>query len=267
MSLMKTLAKVAIGVAAAKGISKVVKAGQQSSAQNPGSGSIFGGAHSNTNAASSGPGLDDLLGGLMGGAGGASGGLGGLLDSLGGSAGGGSGGLDSLLGGLSKQLGGAGAAGGLGGLLGGLMGAAQQSGGSFGDMFNQAAQGKTDIQPNDDQEAAAALMLRAMIQAAKSDGEIDAAEQQRILERLQDSNPQEQQFVRDLLGAPVDVDALVRDTPRGMEQHIYVMSVMGIDLDNQREAQYLDALARGLGLGQDTVNGIHTRMGVPTLYA
>lgn len=34
-------------------------------------------------------------------------------------------------------------------------------------------------------------MIRAMIQAAKADGEIDAEEQARILEHLKDADPEE----------------------------------------------------------------------------
>lgn len=288
MSLMKTLAKVAIGVAAAKGVGALVKnqqAGQQTR-HTPGSGSVFGGTHSRQDTGGS-AGIEDLLGGLMGGqrstTGQAQGGLGGLLDALGGAQGsaraGSGGGLDDLLGGLAGKMGApgtAGASGGLGGLLGALAGAAsggaahkpQQSkpDASFGELFNQAARGDMQARPTPDQEAAAALMLRAMIQAAKADGEIDPNEQKRLMERLGDADQAELDFVREQLRAPVDIDGLVRDTPRGMEQALYAMSLMGIDLDNNAEAQYLDRLANGLGIGKSAANQIHEQMGVPTLY-
>jgi len=45
-----------------------------------------------------------------------------------------------------------------------------------------------------------------------------------------------------------------------------VMSVMGIDLDNQKEAQYLHELATAMGMGQQDVNHIHNQLGVPALY-
>jgi uncharacterized membrane protein YebE (DUF533 family) len=45
------------------------------------------------------------------------------------------------------------------------------------------------------------------------------------------------------------------------------MSVMAIDLDNQSEANYLNELAEGLGIGQAQVNAIHAQLGVPALYA
>lgn len=270
MSLMKTLAKVAIGVAAAKGVGAIVKANQQGTAtasgHRPGSGSVFGGTHSNTQ----GGGLEDMLGGLLGGAGGgAQGGLGGLLDKVAGGHGSSSS-INDMLGGLAGQLGGAGASGGLGGLLGALTGGQQADAKpetSFGDLLNQAARGQMTALPNADQEAAAALMLRAMIQAAKSDGEIDAGEQQKLMERLSDSSTDEMEFVRQQLAAPVDIAGLARETPRGMEQAVYVMSVMAIDLDNQNEAKYLDQLRQGLNLDPRQVNQIHEELGVPTLYA
>jgi uncharacterized membrane protein YebE (DUF533 family) len=45
-----------------------------------------------------------------------------------------------------------------------------------------------------------------------------------------------------------------------------MMSVMGIDLDSKREAEYLHALAQGLGIDHQSVNAIHQKLGVPTLY-
>jgi uncharacterized membrane protein YebE (DUF533 family) len=44
------------------------------------------------------------------------------------------------------------------------------------------------------------------------------------------------------------------------------MSVLGIDLDTQAEAQYLHKLATGYGMKPAEVNDIHTQMGIPSLY-
>ena len=68
------------------------------------------------------------------------------------------------------------------------------------------------------------------------------------------------------LNSPVDVDALAQQTPRGLEQQIYTMSVMGIDLDTQAEAQYLHQLATALGLPKGQINAIHAKLGVPAIY-
>ncbi len=290
MSMMKTLAKVAIGVAVAKGVSGMMKkgqggAGQTASRGQTGDGGLFGGVHSPgaQQQAPQGGGLEDLLGSVLGGrqgggtaSSGQAGGLGGLLEQLGGARqGGGSagGGLNDLLGGLAD--GGAGGGGGaLGGLLGGLLGAAggnapSKPGGSFGDMLNDAlaTQDEPKAQPSADQEAMAALMLRAMIMAMKSDGEIDQAEEQKLLGRLGDVSAEERAFVQNEMRQPVDPQSIANDTPRGLEQQVYAMSVMGIDLDNQNEAKYLHALAQAMGIEPAQVNAIHEHMGVPSIYA
>ncbi len=286
MSLMKTLAKVAVGVAVAKGAKAMMNnaGGGRSTAGagglggllggltggmagNPGGAQRHGGAHS-----PAGGGLQDMLGGLLGGAGGNTtggmpGGLGGLLEQLGGGgqSGGAGGGLGGLLGGL------AGAAG-AGGLLGGVTGAMQKrpasNDQSFGSVLNSQfdATPEPEIEPSQDQEAAAGLMLAAMIQAAKSDGTFDETEKQKLLDQLGDVDAEEAAFVQAQLQAPVDVDALVRETPQGMGPQIYAMSLLGIDLDTQKEAQYLHKLAQGYGMKPADVNEIHAQMGVPSLY-
>lgn len=266
MSLMKTLAKVAIGVAVAKGAQSMMAGG----------GGGLGGLMRNTTAgtsagqSASGGDLQSMLGGLLGGAtgagsaGGLPGGLGGLLENLGGGAQGG--GLQGMLSGLA---GGAGAGGLLGALTGQAQARPQTSNASFGDVLNSAfdATPQAEIEPSADQEAAAALMLSAMIQAAKSDGKLDDGEREKLLGQLGDDvDAEEAAFVQSEMSKPVDIDALVKETPRGMESQIYAVSVMGINLDDQAEAQYLHQLAQAYGLDAHAVNGIHEQLGVPSLY-
>ena len=45
------------------------------------------------------------------------------------------------------------------------------------------------------------------------------------------------------------------------------MSLMAIDFDNRKEAEYLHTLATSLGLDKQTVNGIHEQVGAINLYA
>ena len=285
MSLMKTLAKVAIGVAVAKGADAMMKGSQGGTSQAGGLGGLLGGLTGGAGAGGAG-GLQGMLGGMLGGgaAGGAtgSGGLGGLLESLGGggaqTGGAAQGGLGGLLGGLAGgggaggMLGGLASAAGAGGLLGGLtsaMGnAPAQNDQSFGAVLNSQFDETPEpaIQPSQDQEAAAALMLAAMIQAAKSDGTFDDAEKEKLLGQLGDVDAEEAAFVQAQLQAPVDIDNLVANTPEGLGQQVYAMSVMGIDLDTQDEAQYLHKLATAYGMQPAQVNEIHTQLGVPSLY-
>ncbi len=235
MSLLGTLAKVAMGVAVAKGMASITQKGSA------GSGSVFGGARSpgarQTTTRSSG-GIEDLLGSVLSGRGAQSGGLGGLMD-----------GLAKASRTPDAQV------------------SVPQTGG-FGDLLNQSFDrfGEPEVAPNRAQEDQAALMLKAMLQAAKSDGKIDAAEKEKLLGQLGDISPEEKSFINQELSAPVDVQALTRAVPRGMESQVYLMSVMGIDLDNRNEANYLHELATALGIDQQSVNHIHAQLGAPALY-
>ena len=299
MSLVKTLAKVAVGVALAKGVSSLAR------------GAAAGGASRSGGAPAGGSGsITDMLGGMMGGQqGGAGGGLadmlggstggdtgggtgGGLADMLGGLAGGGSkggtgGGLADMLGGLmgggasgganpmdalGQMLGGGqgGMSGGLGGLLDSFGGAAAAGGaaGGLGGLLNASLQGNaSQAEPTREQESQAEILLRAMIQAAKSDGRIDAAEKEALTKHLGDISAEEARVVEDAFKSPVDVDGLAAATPRGMEAQVYMMSLLGLDLDSQAEAQYLHALAQKLGIDPKTANAIHQKMGEPALYS
>lgn len=322
MSLLKTLAKVAIGVAVAKGVSSMTKKGSATPQRKTSGGGLLDaltggsggglmdaltgdGANTRTQGGQGG-GLEDMLGSLLGGglqrsSSTSNAGLGGLLDGLsdastprggvktassgGGfdsvldslaSKGSGAGGLGDLLGSLTK--GGGNLGGDLGGLLGGLLGAgvastvpAEKSASpqiSFGDKFNQALShgGEPETPPTPQQEMAAGLMLRAMIQAAKSDGKIDDSEREKLLGKLGDVSAQERDFVNAELAAEIDVSGLARQVPNGMQAQVYAMSIMGIDLDNQTEAQYLHDFATELGIDQRNVNHIHEQLGVPTIY-
>jgi len=281
MSLMKTLAKVAIGVAVAKGASAMMQKGAQAQGSS-GSDGLFRGQHSPQGDAMAGTPLEGMMDSILGGGQqGGSGGLGGIMEQLGQSSGG-SGGLGDLLGGLAQSsgtsgglgdlLGGlaqsGGSSGGLGGLLGGLAGTAANSGGSFGQVLNSQFDGNPEpaLQPSADQDAAAALMLSAMLQAAKADGRFDEAEQRKLMEKLGDVSEQERAFVNAELQKPVDVQGLVRAIPRGLEPQVYMMSVLGIDLDSQEEAKYLHELASAIGISKEQVNHIHDQMGVPKIY-
>jgi len=241
MSLVGTLGRIAVGVMVAKGASKML-----------GGGSRGGGG-----------GLGGLLGSVLGG--GAAGG-----GSRPG-AGGGLGDMGALLGGSSG--GGQRSGGGLGGLLESIAGGgapnagAAPSGGSFGDMLNSALQGNKPAAPSQSHEDQARLLIRAMITAAKSDGQIDQTEQQKIVEHLgDDMTEEERQFVISEIQSPFDPDGFIRDVPSQAAQQVYMMSLMGIDLDSQAEAKYLDSLRSKLGLSKDISNAIHAQLGAPTLY-
>jgi len=147
--------------------------------------------------------------------------------------------------------------------------AAPEPDAGFGDLLNQSLRsyGEPDVPPAPQQEAAAALLLRAMIRAAKSDGRVDAAERAKRLDGLKDATQAEVGFVKAELAAPVDIEGLVRQVPKGLEAQVYTMSVMAITPDDGAEAQYLHELATALRIAPAGVNAMHTELGVPTLYS
>jgi len=264
MSMASMLTKMVVAGLVAKGVGKVMGRGSSSGG---GLGDVLGGLLGGGNQSQSG-GLGAALGGMLGGNNRQSGGgLSDLLGSLSGGAsqgGKGFGDLGSLLGGGQSQGGGAN----IGDLLSQLGGGSQQGG--IGDLLGSVLGGgglAAAAQATPDQDQQAELLLRAMINAAKSDGEIDRAEQQKLLEHLGDVSEEEANFLRSEMGKPVDTDALVRSVPRGMEQQVYFISLTAIDLDCKPEAQYLHNLAQGLNLSSDVVNRIHQQVGAPLLYA
>ena len=274
MSLMKTLAKVAVGVALAKGAKTMMErsAGQGGGRARGGGagdlGGLLGGLAGGGASGRGGAGLEDMLGGLLGGGGGsgrgAGGGLGGLLEQLGGASQGG-GGLGGLLGGLAGAAAGGGM---LGGLQDNIQRRPQSNNDSFGSVLNSQfdANPEPAIEPSQDQEAAAGLMLAAMIQAAKSDGTFDEQERDKLMGQLGEIDAAEASFVRQQMQAQVDADSIVQATPAGMGPQIYAVSLLAIDLDTQHEAQHLHQLAQGYGMSPAEVNNIHAQMGVPSLY-
>ena len=109
-------------------------------------------------------------------------------------------------------------------------------------------------------------MLRAMLQAAKCDGRIDEGEKTRLIEVLGQASREDVAFVNRELSSSVDVQALIKQVPKGLENQIYAVSLMSIDLDSQKEAEYLAALASGLGIGAREANAIHAKLGIPALF-
>ena len=238
-------------------------------------GSLVGAGQPSSNAGGTG-GLGDILGSLIGGASSqSSGGLGDLLGSLvGGSAPQthstgrtptSASDLEDILGvGKHKNTGGLGGAGGLGGLL-------------TSAIANHAQQNNPHIENNsydvlpietnkEEAQDHALLIIRAMINAAKSDGNIDQEEQEKILAKLGDITQEEIDFIKREFAAPLNVSAFTQSVPRDMAQQIYMVSLTAIDLDKNKEAQYLADLAKGLNISPQLANQMHDKFGVPKIF-
>lgn len=243
-------------------------------------------------------GIGDLLGAVLGGQAGGRGGAGGLGDLLGSVLGGGrsGGGLGGAMGGgLGDLLGGAlgggraSSGGGLGDLLGGVLGGQRGASASRGTGSNAgmallatiamaALKNWTDSQrtqaafaaPADDATRHAfesmtapgteTLILRAMIAAAKADGQVGEDEIERIVGRLAADglDADEKRFLTEEFRRPLDIAGLVADVPNpAVAAELYAASLLAIDLDTQAELDYLRQLAGALGLDGETVSRLH----------
>lgn len=264
MSLMGTLAKVAIGYATARGVDKMTSGGGLSA--------LMGGAQPEASAQASNP-MADMMSKMMGGgADGASNPMADMMSKM--SAGGGAMDIQGMLsglmggsagasedkGGLLSSMGGEGSGTGLAGMFAALGGAAAMSGKGVGDMldgFGKAAPAAPEA------EASAGLMLRAMIQAAKCDGDIDDAERAKILETVgDDADASDIAFIQEQLAAPLDVEGLAADTPDAQKFQVYAMSMMSIRVDTPAEKAYMAALADALGIDAQTAQMLNMQMGV-----
>jgi uncharacterized membrane protein YebE (DUF533 family) len=100
-------------------------------------------------------------------------------------------------------------------------------------------------------EGLARLTLKAMINAAKADGQIDTDEKARLFDRLGqvDLSPAERDFLFDELARPMDTEGLVAEarTP-ALAAQVYAASLLIIDPDRPAEQAYLADLAGRLGV-------------------
>jgi hypothetical protein len=125
----------------------------------------------------------------------------------------------------------------------------------------------TDYRNNPQQQNEDALVLiRAMINAAKSDGEISDAEQQSILERIGNPTQEVIAFLRREFAQPLDVREFAWSVPLGLEQKVYTLSLAAIDLDAKQETTYLRELAHGLRLTPEICNQIHQQFGASEIF-
>lgn len=213
--------------------------------------------------------------------------------------------LNSVFGGMGDTLSRAGtevrqnpmAAGGLGALLGSLLGGGGDSvkgalgGGAIGMIasiamaaLRNAGQGGADEQQPlsptnlpaglrpptnareaEAQEATAQLLLKAMVSAAKADGQVDQQEMQRILGKAREAgaDSEVQSWLLQELSTPLDINALVRAIPnQTAAAQVYTASLFAIDVDTDAERDYLGRLAALSGLDAAVVNQIHSSLGV-----
>jgi uncharacterized membrane protein YebE (DUF533 family) len=133
----------------------------------------------------------------------------------------------------------------------------------FSDLEATAAPSKFDENGANNR---AEILIRALVNAAKANRNVGEKEQQNILQRLDNVGQEEADVLRRELQSPLDINGFIRRVPRGMEQEVYTVSLMGMQLDEPSAASYLAQLADGLGLSADACNRIHREIGVPEIF-
>jgi uncharacterized membrane protein YebE (DUF533 family) len=112
------------------------------------------------------------------------------------------------------------------------------------------------------------LILRAMINAAKADGQLDQSEMDKIMGKVNEDGitDEERQFIHNELIQQMDLDKLVSSIPNQIvATQVYAASLFAIDIDTEAEKAYLRQLAHSLKLDSDTVRSLHEMTGSPII--
>ena len=114
-------------------------------------------------------------------------------------------------------------------------------------------------------ETTAQLVLKGMINAAKSDGQISPDEMQRIVGKLQESGADQgmQQWVLQQMQEPLNVQAFAAEIPnQEVAAQVYAASLLAVEVDTDAERQYLRAFSQATNLHPLVVGQIHQTLGV-----
>ena len=211
-------------------------------------------------------GLGQMMGGAAGGQGPAAGGLGDVLGGLMGNKAvlGGLGALaGAIMGGGGRAASGAVGGGALAMLASLAISALQKAGQAPAQMPNALLAAPTP-QQQAASEADALIIIKAMINAAKADGEISPQEMQKITGQFeQDSlGAEEKQLFQAEAGKPMDTQALIAAAQGRPElaAQIYAASVLVVD-KTPPETAYLSDLASRLGLPPQATGHIEQILG------
>ncbi len=115
--------------------------------------------------------------------------------------------------------------------------------------------------PAANREEEAVYLIRAMINAARADGEMDREEEQKILQHLGQPTQQVVAFIREEFGKPLDVREFAWSIPLGLEEKVYALSLAVMEVDSQKESGYLNELSHGLRLAPEVCRQIQQRYG------
>ncbi len=110
------------------------------------------------------------------------------------------------------------------------------------------------------------MVLKDMINAAKADGQIDNAEIERIVGKLEaaGAGSDARDFVISEMNKPMDLGGVVaaarhNSTPAAQ---VYAASLLAIEVDTPAERQYMQQLAGGLELPSEVVANLGKTVGL-----
>lgn len=180
------------------------------------------------------------------------------------------------------------AAGGIGALLGALMGGSRSTtmnslGGGMmgllgmmaykalkntmgGSSSSSGSSTQTYTPPTPQQQASdAEIILLAMIDAAKADGQVDADEFNKIMNSLKSSGVGQDgvNYVLQKLQGPMETAKIV-NAVKGrpdLAAQVYSASLMAIEVDTDAERNYLSKLASAMGLNSQVIQNIEQLTG------
>ena len=110
---------------------------------------------------------------------------------------------------------------------------------------------------DDSAEARARTLLLAMVAAAKADGHIDEEEHSAIEAELDDLPESVKGFLGEAIAAPADPEAIAARVQGGQEgREVYAASALMCGRDHPVEVDYLDRLARALGISDEEARQI-----------
>ncbi len=215
-------------------------------------------------------GFTDILGALikqgMSGSGGSR-----MTNAMG--AGSSSGGLGDLMGSLTQMMGGGGSSSAKGAVGGGglamLASLAFSALKKIGQAPAQTPRALLEPQNAQEQQALeddAEVIVKAMINAAKADGQIDQKEINKIIGKLDDDGlrQKEKDFFISEAKKPLNLAGVVASAGNQPEMaaEIYAASLLAIEVDTQAEKNYMEQLASGLELHPEVVSHIERKLGM-----
>jgi uncharacterized membrane protein YebE (DUF533 family) len=155
----------------------------------------------------------------------------------------------------------------IGGLLGSLTGDQRQGGQSLADRIANALNPQVSTEaraqaPEPEEtmsENKALLLIRAMIAAAYSDGQISPEERARICGKLEEAGPdaEDKRLIEHELDSPKPLDALLREVnDRETAQQFYLASRAAVEGASPTQQSYLTYLRQRLQLPEDDVETV-----------